>query len=100
MSDFARFVNNLLRRIGLGGQKRSEDPPQAMENLMRKLERTQGEELTCDEALALLDQFAEMDLRGEQAEHVLPLVKHHMQMCPDCREEYEALLRILRSEIT
>lgn len=65
--------------------------------LLDQIERTQEVELTCDEVLALMDQFAEMTLRGEDAAQYFPLVQHHLEMCADCQEELEALLRILRS---
>jgi predicted anti-sigma-YlaC factor YlaD len=45
----------------------------------------------------LLDQFAEAVLRGEDVARLMPLVQRHLDMCPDCREEFEALLRILKA---
>ena len=36
-------------------------------------------------------------MRGEDAASMLPLVNKHLEMCPDCREEFEALLRVLRA---
>lgn len=65
--------------------------------LLDQVERTQDMELTCDEVLALMDQFAEMTLRGESAAEYFPLVRHHLEMCADCHEELDALLRILRA---
>ena len=53
------------------------------------------DELSCDEVYALIDQFAEMFRRGEDASHLMPLVEKHLMMCPDCREDYEALLRMM-----
>jgi len=47
----------------------------------------------------LLDQYAEMALRGEDPAELLPLVHYHLDMCPDCKEEYEALVRILQAPI-
>jgi hypothetical protein len=47
-----------------------------------------------------MDQFAEMVMRGEDVAHLMPLVQHHLDMCADCREEFEALLRILRASPT
>jgi hypothetical protein len=28
---------------------------------------------------------------------LMPIVQHHLDTCPDCREEFEALLRILKA---
>jgi predicted anti-sigma-YlaC factor YlaD len=57
---------------------------------------TQETEVSCDEVDRLLDQFAELVQRGEDVKEVMPLVKNHVDMCPECREEFEALLRILQ----
>jgi predicted anti-sigma-YlaC factor YlaD len=37
--------------------------------------------------------------RGEDTASLMPLVEHHLKMCPDCREEVEALLRILDQDV-
>jgi len=63
--------------------------------MLRMIENTQVEELSCDEAFELLDVYAEMAARGEDVANLFPLVKHHLEMCPDCQEEYEAVMRIL-----
>lgn len=74
--------------------------PQAQEVLkamLRKIARTQEIELTCGEVFDLLDQYAEMAANGEDVAEIMPLVKQHLEMCADCREEFEALLRVLQS---
>jgi predicted anti-sigma-YlaC factor YlaD len=65
-----------------------------MDNLLRMVEDTDNVELACDEVFELLDQYIEMEKRGEDAAHLLPLVKRHLDKCQDCREEYEALARM------
>jgi hypothetical protein len=74
--------------------------PQALQKMVDMLAHTREEEYSCDEVLALMDQFAEMVIQGEDAARLMPLVQHHLEMCGDCREEFEALLRILRSSPT
>jgi hypothetical protein len=71
--------------------------PKMLAGMLAQIERTREVELTCDEVLALMDQFAEMTLRGENAAQFLPLVQQHLEMCGDCQEELDALLRILRA---
>ncbi|MEN4011419.1 MAG: hypothetical protein AB1453_05995 [Chloroflexota bacterium] len=58
---------------------------------------TMDMELTCDEVFDLLDQFTEMAVRGEDVAHLMPLVHQHLEMCPECREEYETLRAILQA---
>lgn len=71
--------------------------PEMLRKLANQIAHTREVELACDEVLALLDQFAEAVLQGEDAARLMPLVQHHLEMCGDCREEFEALLRILRA---
>ncbi|HEX6271057.1 MAG TPA: hypothetical protein VFZ43_12535 [Anaerolineales bacterium] len=71
----------------------SSDP--GMENMLKMIPHTRERELLCDEVHALIDQFAEMKMRGEDPTRLMPFVQQHLDMCPDCREEYEALLEAL-----
>lgn len=68
-----------------------------MEKILTMLSNTQEEELTCDEVFAALDQFAELAARGEDVGKLMPLIQHHLGMCPDCAEEYETLKNIVMS---
>ena len=70
-------------------------PDGLIENLIRSLEHTHEEECTCDEVYAVVDQYAEAQIRGEDAQRLMPLIKQHMELCQNCCEEYEALLDIL-----
>lgn len=66
--------------------------------LLHSVAETRERELTCDEVHALLDQFAEAVLRGDDAARLMPLIQAHLDMCPDCREEYETLLQMMRAD--
>jgi hypothetical protein len=72
-------------------------PAQAAK-MIEMIQKTQENELACDEVHGLLDQFAEIELRGEDAAALLPLVQHHLELCPDCQEEHDALLRVLQAQ--
>jgi uncharacterized protein (UPF0335 family) len=68
-----------------------------LKKLLDKLSRTQQEEIDCQEVFELIDIYVETTAKGQDAGAMLPLVKHHLEMCAECLEEYEALLRILES---
>jgi len=87
----------LFRRQIWKPNPQAQYPPGTFEKMIRQLEQTQDIEYSCDEVLRLLDQFAEAYLRGEDVMKLMPLVQRHLDMCPDCREEFEALMRILRA---
>lgn len=71
--------------------------PKVVRQMAISIAQTQQHELNCDEVYELLDLFADMIARGEDAATLMPLVQHHLEMCPDCREEYETLLRSLEA---
>jgi len=53
---------------------------------------------SCEEVFAVLDQFAGAVDRGENVLIFMPLVRQHLDVCPDCREEYETLLKVLQPD--
>jgi hypothetical protein len=74
-----------------------ETSEQLIQKLMDMLQRTRSDEISCDYVYAFLDQYTEMVSRGEDAAHLMPLIKHHLDMCQDCQEEYTVLLQILEA---
>jgi hypothetical protein len=69
----------------------------ALSRLLNIIGYTQDTEISCDEVEQILDQFAELVQSGENAEEIMPLVKNHVSLCQECREEFDALLRILQN---
>lgn len=70
--------------------------PEALQKMMGMLAHTHEVELTCDEVFAMLDQFTELAAQGVDVAHLMPLIQQHLDMCADCREEYESLKRVLQ----
>jgi len=66
-----------------------------MESVIRTLNDSQSAHLSCDEVFELIDQYAEHASRGEKIHQLMPLVHAHLGDCPECREQYDALLRVL-----
>ena len=67
-------------------------------DLWRQVEKTREGMYTCAETFALLDEYAELVQSNQDAEKLMPLVKAHLDVCPKCRPEFEALITILESE--
>lgn len=65
--------------------------PTTFKKILLSLTLTQDEEIDCEECYNHMDRFADMLMRGEEPEKVMPLVKHHLKICADCHEEFEAL---------
>ncbi len=68
-----------------------------LKKVLQTLAITQEEEMTCGECYEEIDQYVEMLREGKTAAEVMPLVKHHITLCPPCREEFEALLEALKA---
>ena len=94
-------MQNLIRKIKqwlrLGRSARMAPlSPGVVQKVAEQVAMTHEVEYSCDEVLHVLDQVAEAFLRGEDVARLMPLVWRHLAMCADCRQEFEALVRILR----
>ena len=58
---------------------------------------TRPDEIGCDTCYEELHRFADMLKDGKDPAQVMPLVQHHLDMCGNCGEEFEALLSALES---
>ena len=87
-------IPDMIRRIrhSLGLQK--ELPQETIIGIMRVLE-TSDEEITCDELYNRLDEYVEREVDKNDAARIMPVLREHLDVCPECCEEYEALLEVL-----
>ncbi|MBE0675594.1 MAG: hypothetical protein IH591_13115 [Bacteroidales bacterium] len=68
-----------------------------LKKVLKSLTITQAEEMTCSECFNEIDVYVEMLREGKSPAEVMPLVKHHITLCPPCRDEFEALLVALEA---
>jgi hypothetical protein len=70
------------------------------ERWLRNIYETQDEEISCSECFDRVSQYVDLEISGQDAAAKLPQVRHHLNQCPACREEYEALrdLRLLEEQ--
>ena len=71
--------------------------PDVLRLLVAKALASRADEMSCDECDARVDRFAELTLAGRDAADALPLVEDHLAACACCREEFEALMDVLRA---
>ena len=69
----------------------------AVISLMQLIERTKDGEYTCEETLDLLDEYVELANGGKDVVEIMPLVRNHINDCPDCTERFEALFKIVQT---
>jgi uncharacterized protein with PIN domain len=65
-------------------------------SIVKMLGLTRDREFNCGECLQHVSEFAECQLANKSVTDVLVSVEQHLALCPECREEYEALMKILK----
>jgi len=75
-------------------------PPEQLSNeavlgFLRVLEKEGRDEITCDELYKKLDEYVETEVHGQDPARLMPLMREHLDICPECCEEYEALLHVV-----
>jgi hypothetical protein len=68
-----------------------------IDGLLRLIGLTRDDEIDCERCLALVAEFAERELAGRSIPAGLEAVAHHLSICAECREEFEALLQALKA---
>lgn len=68
---------------------------QAVLGFLRLLEDEDKEEISCDELYGKLDEYVEREVDVHDAARIMPLIREHLDVCPGCCEEYEALLHVI-----
>ncbi len=89
-------IKDLVNRVRANLGKKQELPHEAVLGFLRVLENLPAEELTCDEIYAQLDEYVEQEAHSQDAARLMPLIRDHLDLCPDCCEEYETLLDVVK----
>jgi hypothetical protein len=67
-------------------------------SMVERIFATHADEIDCEGCDAEMAHFVELMNAGQDPARLLPLVQEHLDRCGDCREEFEALLAIIRAE--
>lgn len=89
-------IQDIIKRIrhSLGLQKELSN--EAVLGILRVLEEVPPEEeISCGELFTKLDEYVEREVNKKDAAVLMPVIREHLDVCPDCCEEYEALLDVL-----
>jgi hypothetical protein len=62
---------------------------------LRRLLGPAGPDIGCEECFERLDEYVEVELRGENPESAVPGMRTHLAGCPACHDEYESLRALL-----
>ena len=64
--------------------------------LLRQLETTQDQELSCSECFEQISDYVDLEVAGQPVAERLPMLRQHLGQCRACREEYEVLRDLAR----
>jgi hypothetical protein len=69
-----------------------------LDKLLQSILRAHEDGMDCESCNAEFECLAEKVAAGGDIHTLLPAVEAHLICCADCREEFEALVTILRAE--
>ncbi len=65
-------------------------------SLLAMIASSVSDSLDCDDCFERIAEFAEAQLANREIPDALKVVEIHLQQCPCCKDEYQALLEGLR----
>ena len=65
-----------------------------LQELLRVLAATEAREIDCDEFLARVCPFLDSLERGQEPPPEVRVVSQHLEVCGECREEFDALVEL------
>ena len=88
-------IQDIIKQIrtSLGLQKELSN--EAVIGILRVLDEVPVEEISCADLYTKLDEYVDREVDKKDAAYLMPVIREHLDMCPECCEEYEALLDVL-----
>ncbi|MBC7875849.1 MAG: hypothetical protein H7Y59_01650 [Anaerolineales bacterium] len=90
-----KFLKHIQELLKLKPQEELQD--EVVLKFLRVLEKARADDLSCDDLYTRLDEFVETQIKSKDADKIMPLIREHLDICPDCSEQYEALLTVLEN---
>ena len=88
-------IRELIQRVRNRLIPHEELSNEAVLGFLHVLENEPNEELSCQEIYEKLDEYVECEVGCHDAANVMPTIRHHLDICGECCEEYEALLDVV-----
>jgi histidyl-tRNA synthetase len=88
-------IRAIIQKIKGSVGHHEEPSNEAVMGFLQVLESVREEECSCDKIYKKIDEYVEREVDKKDAAELMPLVREHLDLCPECCEEYEALLDIL-----
>lgn len=65
---------------------------------VRRMGDTRDDEIDCSECLDQISAYVQIEIDAGAPEQLMPKVRHHLDQCGICREEYLVLRSLARAE--
>jgi len=88
-------IPDIIKRIRSSLGLQQELPKETVIGIIHVLETMPDEEINCEELFARLDEYVDREVDQKDAAQIMPIIREHLDVCPECCEEYEALLDVL-----
>jgi hypothetical protein len=88
-------IRAIIQKIKSSFNHHEELPNEAVVGFLQVLEGVREDEASCDEVYERIDEYVEREVDKKDAADLMPIIRDHLDLCPECCEEYEALLDIL-----
>lgn len=73
--------------------------PAQIDKLLMLVSQVQDDSLDCDGCFEQIAEFADTELEGRSLADALQAVRTHLECCPCCADEYQALLDALEGMV-
>ncbi len=90
-------ITKIIKRIRTAFEPREQLTDEVVIKFLQVLNNARAEEMSCGDMFMQLDEFVEREVKSKDAEKIMPLIHEHLDLCPECNDEYEALLTILEN---
>ena len=99
MTNLTEKLRQLIRRVNPKKGGTADLHEAEIVKLLHLIDDDATADLSCEATYSLLDEFAEL-YAADQATAVtlMPFVKHHLEKCGHCQENFNILLEILGDE--
>jgi hypothetical protein len=88
-------IRAIIQKIKSSFNHQEELSNETVLKFLHVLESVREEDVSCDEIYTKIDEYVEKEVDKRDAAQLMPLVREHLDQCPECCEEYEALLDVL-----
>ena len=90
-------IKDIIQRIRNNLNPNSDIEDEVVLKFLQILENVRREDMSCDDMYAQLDEFVEREVKARDAARIMPLIQEHIDICPECCDEYQALMTVLEN---